>query len=399
MDRTQLADVVFTLDWESQIALHRERQFVHRVNFWRDLFPGSLSERLARTAVGDEVRERFAAGEVVAPYDAAKVRSVARAAFGKQASAHAIEPRVGRFYPRAWAAGALGTFAADYTPLRVIGCNDGILQLDMNHPLARSPIAIRARVVAVLPEREERGGSANDIGDLLTRNGPGMQAPVGSVATDFFAEYPFARADESDDARFYAAPRFVQHLDSAAIGEVTAIYGRILASGARVLDLMSSWVSHLPRDRTDLAVAGLGMNRDELDRNPRLAERVVQDLNATPRVPFNDGEFDAVICTVSVEYLVRPREVFAEIARVLKPGGVFVNTFSERWFPPKVIRLWTELHPFERLGLVLESYRRTGAFRDLRTETVRGLPRPAEDKYAATLAFSDPIYAVWGMRR
>lgn len=80
-----------------------------------------------------------------------------------------------------------------------------------------------------------------------------------------------------------------------------------------------------------------------------------------------------VICSVSVEYLVRPLEVFAEVGRVLKPGGRFIITFSDRWFPSKVIQLWTELHPFERMALVLEYFRRSGQFSDLATESRRGL--------------------------
>lgn len=399
MDRARLADVEFTLEWESAAAAHRERQLIHRVHFWRDIFPGTVGEALARAEVGEEVRGRFGAGELVPPGDPALVRTIGRDAFGPKGGRPAVEPRVGRFYPRAWAAAALGTFAADATPLRVIGREANSLRVDLNHPLAASPIRVAARLVAVLPQREERGGAANDIAERLTRSGPGMQAPYPGIDTDFFGEYPLARADESDDARFYASPRFVQHLDRAAIAEVTALYRRLLAGRTRVLDLMASWVSHLPPEHTGLVVAGLGMNREELDANPVLAERVVHDLNRDPRLPFSDGSFDAVVCTASVEYLARPLEVFAEVARVLAPGGVFVNAFSERWFPPKAIGLWTELHPFERLGFVLECYRRTGAFGGLATNTVRGLPRPPDDKYAATLAFSDPLYAAWGVRR
>lgn len=166
----------------------------------------------------------------------------------------------------------------------------------------------------------------------------------------------------------------------------------------RVLDLMSSWTSHLPENLEDLEVTGLGMNAAELERNPRLARWVTHDLNRDPGLPFEDGRFDATVCTVSVEYLTRPLEVFRELARVLRPGAPLVTTFSDRWFPPKVVRLWTELHPFERVGLVLEYFRQTGAFEAMQTETTRGWPRPDDDKYARMLAQADPLYAVWGFR-
>jgi SAM-dependent methyltransferase len=138
------------------------------------------------------------------------------------------------------------------------------------------------------------------------------------------------------------------------------------------------------------------MNREEMEANPQLSERLVHDLNLQPRLPYEDNRFDAVVCTVSVEYLIKPVEVFAEVKRVLKPGGRFILTFSNRWFPPKVVRVWEGVHEFERMGLVLEYFHRAGGYSHLETWSLRGLPRPRDDKYANQLAHSDPLYAVWG---
>jgi SAM-dependent methyltransferase len=96
--------------------------------------------------------------------------------------------------------------------------------------------------------------------------------------------------------------------------------------------------------------------------------------------------------------LTDPLEVFEDVARVLRPGGVFVVTFSNRWFPPKVVRVWEHIHEFERIGLVAEYFLRSGAFGELGTYSMRGLPRPRTDQYAGELPFSDPVYAVWGRR-
>ena len=159
---------------------------------------------------------------------------------------------------------------------------------------------------------------------------------------------------------------------------------------------MSSWTSHLPDAARSVAVTGLGLNEQELEQNPRLAARVIHDLNESPVLPFEDQAFDLVICTASVEYLTRPIEVFRDVARVLRPGGTFINTFSNRWFPPKAISPWARLHPFERLGLVLEYYRAAELFADLHSESLQGLPRPPGDKYSGRLPFSDPVFAVWG---
>jgi SAM-dependent methyltransferase len=162
---------------------------------------------------------------------------------------------------------------------------------------------------------------------------------------------------------------------------------------------MCSWVSHLDGIADTVRVSGLGMNAAELTENPQLADYAIQDLNREPRLPYDDSSFDVVICSVSVEYLVSPFAVFAEVARVLKPGGRCIVTFSDRWFPPKVIRLWTELHPFERMGLVLEYFRQSGQFTGMTTESWRGWPRPEDDKYYPRRRTADPVFAVSGRRR
>ena len=142
-----------------------------------------------------------------------------------------------------------------------------------------------------------------------------------------------------------------------------------------------------------------GLNRLELSQNAILTERRVQDLNQQVTLDFPDNQFDVVICTASVEYLIYPDAVFAEVARVLKPGAHFVLTFSNRWFETKAVRIWKELHEFERMGLVLEYFRRSGKFHDLQTYSVRGLARPSHDKYFGQFKYADPVYAVWGRKR
>ena len=148
-----------------------------------------------------------------------------------------------------------------------------------------------------------------------------------------------------------------------------------------VLDLMSSWQSHLPQKARLAECVGLGLNEKELRKNPQLLNYVVHDLNENPGLPFESGSFDVVVNTVSIEYLIHPRAVFSEIARVLKPDGTFAITFSNRWFPTKAIKIWKEIHEFERMGLVLEYFIRSGNFKNLQTYSIRGLPRPRADKY------------------
>ncbi len=398
MDKASTARIELALSWESPGAAHLDRLFLSKVNLWRDLFPGALGESLAAEP-GARAAQRFGPGELVPEHVKENVHCVRPEQFQARWRGGApVEPHVGRFYPRGMLRGIPGTFPQDRRPFRVVDTSSEALFADLNHPLSVCPIALEATLIGIDPQREERGGRCADLAEEVTLNGPGMQAALAWRDTDFLAGEPFAREDSRDDAVFYGEPRLVNHLDATALTQVSALYGRFLRSGMRVLDLMSSWNSHLPEDIEGLEVTGLGMNREELACNPRLAERVVQDINSRPVLPFDDEAFDLVLCTVSVEYLTRPVEVFREAARVLRPGSAFVLTFSERWFPPKVVRIWTELHPFERMGLVLHYFRQAGGFRQLRSESLRGLDRPAKDKYAGTLAFSDPVYAVWGLR-
>ena len=172
---------------------------------------------------------------------------------------------------------------------------------------------------------------------------------------DDLAGFPpraFDKADPSPDPLFYAEPRLVTHIDDGAIAAVTELYRRTLPPGGDVLDLMSSWVSHLPPEVDYRHVTGHGMNAVELGENPRLDEWFVQDLNAEPTLPLPDARFDAACQCVSVQYLQQPVAVFREVLRVLKPGAPFVITFSNRCFPTKAVAIWQALSGADQQRLV-----------------------------------------------
>ena len=179
--------------------------------------------------------------------------------------------------------------------------------------------------------------------------------------TGFFPGF-FDRFDESDDARFYAMPRLVVHIDDATIAALTGAYRQLLKPGVDVLDLMSSWVSHLPVDLPLGRVAGLGMNEVELISNPRLSDHVVHDLNRDPELPFASESFDAILNAVSIQYLTRPEQVFASAARVLRPGGFHAVALSHRCFPTKAVRAWHVLAPRQRLEVVKQYFRLGGGY-------------------------------------
>lgn len=196
----------------------------------------------------------------------------------------------------------------------------------------------------------------------------------------------FQREDDSDDAFFYREPRLVTHIDDEAIAALTAFYRQLIPDGALVLDLMTSWVSHFPAGKRLAGVAGLGMNMVELENNPVLTERVVQDLNKNPVLPWDDATFDAAVVTVSVQYLVRPQDVFADVGRVLKPGAPFAVAYSNRCFPTKAVAIWQSLGPRDHAELIGLYFRLSGMFEPAQAHNIS--PGPGHD----------PMYVVVGRR-
>jgi SAM-dependent methyltransferase len=195
-------------------------------------------------------------------------------------------------------------------------------------------------------------------------------------------EAAFDKADPSPDAEFYEYPRFVTHIDDAAIATVTQVYRETLPSGGMVLDLMSSWVSHLPEDVAYASVIGHGMNADELAANPRLSRWFVQDLNLDLVLPLDSDSFDGACLCVSVQYLQRPVDVFREVRRVLSTGAPFVVSFSNRCFPTKAVAIWQSLAPQDQQRLV-GAYMRAAGFSSV-------------DGRASIPPDSDPLWTVTG---
>ncbi len=394
-----MATMEFTVEWRSDSARHTDCLVAGKLNLGRDMLPRELEPQVLGHAPGHVARHRFAAGELMPEWMAEDHLTLPETAFHRRLRRyHYTEPRVGRFYPRAFIAGVRGILPENTTPFRVTALHDGF-SADLNHPLAGRTVTVSARLLDTWQAGDAHGARCNDVAKLLTQHGVGMQSRWRAEPTDFFSDLPFTRMAPEADSAFYAKARLVDHLDRSATAQIESLYSRLIPAGARVLDLMTSWKSHLSESMELACVSGLGMNEEELQANPLLGERVIQDLNLDPELPFDDHRFDVAVCTVSVEYLTRPVEVFKAVRRVLKPGGWFILTFSNRWFPPKVVRVWQDVHEFERLGLVLEYFLLAGGFSELETFSMRGLPRPEDDKYADRLAYSDPVYAVWGCRQ
>ncbi len=199
----------------------------------------------------------------------------------------------------------------------------------------------------------------------------------------------FRRQDETPDELFYRSPRFVTHIDDGAIAAVTQLYREYFPAGGRVLDVMSSWISHLPPEAEYRRVVGLGLNAAELARNPRLDAYVVQNLNTDAHLPFEDNSFDAAGLCVSVDYLTDPVAVLRDLGRVLVPGGPVVISFSNRCFPTKAVAVWHTLDDVGHLQLVQHYLEAAGNWTDI--VALDRSPRSARGSLTG-----DPLYAVVG---
>ena len=193
----------------------------------------------------------------------------------------------------------------------------------------------------------------------------------------------FARHDEAPDDVFYSFPRKVVHIDDDAIAALSRLYAEVLPGGGRLLDVMSSWRSHLPDEVPFGEVVGLGMNAEEMADNPQLTRFVVHDLNRDPRLPFLPQTFDGAVCAVSIQYVIHPVPVFQEVRRVLRPGAPFVLSFSNRCFPTKAVAVWLSSSDEDHVELVRAYFGAAGGFAAVTAED----RSPSED--------GDPLYAVW----
>ncbi len=198
----------------------------------------------------------------------------------------------------------------------------------------------------------------------------------------------YARLDESDDALFYQMPRLVIHVDDHASNALAEYFVGALPTGGRVLDLMSSYRSHLMEHGGHGDVIGLGMNGMELNQNPALAASIIQDINKLPTLAFADAAFDACILSFSMQYLTSPIAVLAEVARCLKPGGVFFTAYSNRLFPTKAVAVWRSGSDQQRAQLIGQYLDETGAYDDIQ----------AQQLVAIDSGF-DPLYVVSARKR
>ena len=388
-----------SIDYESDYGNHSDCLYVQKQNLAAVIktLPASISNDI--TAFDDGTSSvniktyDYIKGKLFNNDNQLQTISVAMADFIRHPGHNIdIEPRYGRFYPATLFNSQKLATSKRMIPLRVIDLMYEELLVDTSHALCNYNTTV------TIEESDSQADThilqAGQIPDFLT--GSGMQLRYKGKATDFFSDEPYLRADDSIDSEFYSRARHINHLDEAAQAQLKSVYKKLIPADCEILDLMSSINSHIDESLERKKITGLGLNRAELEANPLLDEIIIHDINNNQQLPFDDASFDITVCSLSIEYITQPSRLFDEVARILRPEGRFIISFSNRWFPTKAVQVWNNLHDFERIGLVMEYFIDSAHFGDINTYSLRGVPRPSNDKH--NIPLSDPVYVVWANR-
>lgn len=386
-------ELVLTVRYSGEHTTHADHFFCQDVNLWRDVFTAEQLNSMQGAKVGEQ--RDLVHDEILIPYDSRKRFFISARQWQPPIDIFCdLKPRVGRWYPQGYVRGVATIFPQSTAPMRCISCDERSIEIDINHPLAGKVVSISALIKAITTSEKERGGRCNDWIEEVGKNGPGMQLLNPTTPVDFGDTGWSDRMDEADDSLFYSIPRLVNHIDTVACGHLSEVSSSIVDANMTILDLMASVNSHLPNG---CYATGLGMNGNEMEKNNQLKDWVVHNLNTVPSLPFPDESFDAIVCNLSVEYLLYPQKIVQECARVLKNDGSILLSFSNRWFPEKVTTLWKNLHEYERVGYVMDLLLRS--FSQIESVSFRNWPRPYDDPHYLTLQISDPLYAIMARKR
>ncbi|MEN2985641.1 MAG: hypothetical protein ABDH16_03140 [Thermodesulfovibrionaceae bacterium] len=312
------ADVILKFRWKSSIGEHEEVHFCS-INIWRDfdLFHEKIKKIIWGKKPGDIDKVSFKAGELFS-YSENNILEINKSQFSPPTTLrNFIEPRLGRFYPLGFFTGLKGVFPQNFKPARIIYFSDKTLKIDTNIPISKYDIEIESFILDVREKLTEVGGECRDWCAIALENGPGMQVRYNGIETDFELDNPlaFSRADESDDTLFYSEPRITTHIDSKCHENLVNLYENLLPNEGKILDLMSSYQSHIPKGK-NLRIIGLGLNEEEMKKNELLDDFIIHDINKSPEIPFYNEEFDAVVCDLSIEYVIKPIELL-KVKRVV----------------------------------------------------------------------------------
>jgi len=128
-------------------------------------------------------------------------------------------------------------------------------------------------------------------------------------------------------------------LDEEAAEKLRGHFKFYLKPGMSILEFGAAENSYFPNDLELSRHVGVGLNKDLMDENESLTEKLVVDLNTV--VPSRDVDsddlrrlaadpFDAIVMTNTVDFLTNPREVYRTAWHLLKPGGLMMVPFTSK---------------------------------------------------------------------
>ncbi len=402
VEKGSILDANVAIHWRSQDCRFSDWRYFPNINLWRDYLPVEIESQLPGQSQGALIKHSFKEGELVESYQQNLIKKVSLKQFQAEPKGLlSIIPQPGRFYPKDFFTGIDGVYQGNKSPCRIIAMDNESITVDFNHPLADKKIDMEFKINLIKKSTSERGGRCNDIPALLCDYGPGMQSQLKGIDTAFRHEHAFSRIDESDDVAFFGIPDFTSFWDNSALSVVTSLYDDLLSDGMHVLDLMAG--AHSPLQNSNIQLASLscaGLNPQELDANPICTQCDQINVNEPDALAiYEQDQFDAVLIHAAIEYATQPDHLMSQIARILKPGGRIIISFSNRSVTQKTVQIWTELHEFERTALVLSYLQHSNAFSQFNSFSMRGLFRPEDDSLADRLLLSDPVYAVWADKK
>ncbi len=389
-----------TFQWQGPWSAHKNQYYAAKINTWRDYFPAGIELDLNNGNVGDSFLRKYKAYRLLEKHTPSRIYKIKHKQFNrKHIPGREIEPQFGRLYPAGIMLNVYGIYPENTLPCRLIAMDDNDYTFDMNHPLCQREVFFGVEILDInLEHMEDQGGRSEDWVDFMTSKGPSMeeywQAEDGSPV-DYFSGDALQRMDERDDKRFYQDAPCIELFDSRAREEVGKILQTLIPDNANILELMAGHQNYFLPQQKIQSLSGIGISEAEMQKNPALHRTLVHDLNSETPLPVDDNSLDAIVCIAGVEYWTKPDFLFQQIYQKLKPGGRFITIFNDQFVASKVVNIWNQVHPFERMTLVLNYLKKAG-FNKLNTWTIRGIPRNPEEVVSVETLDITPLFTVWG---
>ncbi|HEM55684.1 MAG TPA: methyltransferase domain-containing protein [Thermodesulfobium narugense] len=376
--------------WEEDNVKHVENYFI-RPHMWldADTLPKNLYEWLEGKDVGDIFEFTYSAGELFEPYSSKNILPIKWISEEEKSFF-----KVGRFYPLETLMGREGKNSIEKPFFRCIEKRDDLFFADFNHPLSEKRCTLRAKIIKVVEQLEVKCGTGGICYDWLSEFGfgIGMQGKFKQIETDFYSENSFIVEDSDESGIFYESNSSIINVDLVLKNKIGEILENIINDNSKILDIMGRATPYL-RNNPDITIVGL--NKEVSSLNKKISSINNKNIFKDSRLPYHDNQFDIVICSFCFEYIPHPHEFASEVKRVLKADGSFVTIFTNRYFKPKSILLWSELNEFERLGYLQDIYKKTN-FKEINTYTSRGYLRALSDPEAVIDRHSAPLFLIKG---